>query len=383
MKVDADLLSSGETISVDDLGSIEAVLAGMWLAAEEAEGLKDGPGGPPTRVSLGNLIVVTAPERSGRISEALDRLSVRRPCRVIVVEMDSKSDTPGVRTGIRAVCHRPSPDAPQVCCEQVHLACGPRGYRLLPGIVTPLLEADLTSLLWWDREWIDCREIFERLASGIGSLLIDLEEMTSIRGIGDLRERLPNVVIHDLAWARIEPWRRELARVFDDALMRGMLPAVNEVKVDSSGPKGPTSAAGLLYLGWLVSQLGWRVTAPLVRSGRGWAAFVESPSGKVTLHLEPSDGSLGASGDRGARALGSFEIRDARGSEVHLSLTADAATLVTAVKVPQSCPLPRRTQAEAPGADQVAGAALELAGARDPVYEKALICALRLAPAEG
>ncbi|MCH8333211.1 glucose-6-phosphate dehydrogenase assembly protein OpcA [Candidatus Sumerlaeota bacterium] len=369
-------------IAINDLQAIQAVLAEMWKVASESENAKENDKKALVRVSLGNVIVVVDRERIGGLPEILDRLSVRRPCRILIAEFDEKGSDDTVRGYIRAVCHRPKPDAPQICCEHIHLQVGPESYGLLPGIVVPLLEADLPSLLWWDRKLDVDDHNFFRLAGTIGSVVFNLERNQSFEALRKLREPARSVAIHDLAWTRLEPWRRELARIFDDTSVLPILGEIREVRLGVT-PDGEIrySSSGLLFLGWLAAQLGWRIARPMEAAEGSRRTVARGPSGEVVMRLEEQHAIKSEAGETRtgpAPSLTSVVLRGAGDSEVALTLMDGTGAIAVSVKVPDSCPLPRVASGVAKSADEVIGAALESAPGIDPVYEKALDKALEL-----
>lgn len=367
-------------IPVRDLSAIEAVLAGMWRAAGESAKDADGGGKPVVRLCLGNIVAVTDRARAHRIAEALDRLSVRRPSRALVACIDDDAPGPEITASIRAVCHLPTPGAPQVCCEQIAIDLGRAGAAHLPGIVMPLLEPDIPSLLWWDRGVAGHEEIFDRLAKAIGAALIDLEQFESYSLARRMRASVGGA-LRDLAWARIEPWRRAVACVYDDSAMLPELRRVRslEVRVDRADcAHGKPPAKGLLMIGWLAAQLGWRVASPLAGEGRRWTAAAEGPAGRVEISLERGE----CAGD-GVRTghLASVVLKSADGCEARLERSAKAGLIGVAVEGPHCCPLRRGASEAAPPAERLLGCALESSARPDRVYLRALDKALEFAQA--
>lgn len=366
-------------IAIDDLSAIGAVLAEMWRAAEENVHDAGGEGKPLVRVCLGSVVVVTDRERASRIEETLDRLAARRPSRALVARIDGAETGGGIRASIRAVCNLPTAGAPQVCCEQIQVSLGPEGVARLPGIVVPLLVADAPSILWWDRDVREGDEVFRRLAKEVGAVLIDLERIEDCAVARGLRASLGGAKLHDLAWARIEPWRRAIACAFDDRAMRPCLRAIRSAEIvadpaDGVAPKLP--AKGLLALGWLAAQLGWKASEPLRRDGERWVGAAQGPNGRVELSL--ARGECAGGGGRSGH-LASVRLRADGDREVFLERRAEGGMIRVAVQARESCPLRRGASEAAPSADALIGAALEAASREDPVYANALQKALELA----
>ena len=65
--------------------------------------------------------------------------------------------------------------------------------------------------------------------------------------------------MHDLAWARLEPWRAALAGLFDHPDAAAALGA-DRRRRDHARRRGPSSPAWLLA-GWMAGRLGWTLAA--------------------------------------------------------------------------------------------------------------------------
>lgn len=374
----------GELFEIQRLADIEKVLREMWAASSDGSAGADPAAEPRVRVNLGNLAIITEKGRGVELDSLLDRLSVQRPSRVIIAEVDDDRTGAAIRAYISVACHRVGPDRPQVCCERIHLECGGGGGDLLAGIIVPLLEADLPSVLWWDRPWEACEDVFIRLIRNTGTVLIDLGRPGALGGVRTIRTALEGIGIHDLAWIRIERWRRELAHIFDDASMSEALRSVRSVRIEAFGGES-VSAEALLFMGWLVAQLGWKLAGPLASSPAGYRTSAAGHDGDVALEIcEPASGDRPSARSRQTPASELHSVIMASSGEIEVRLEREPSdgTLSVQVHRPETCPLPRRTSAGNRSTDEIVGEALELGAALDPIYEKALGEALKLAPLE-
>src|SRR3954463_3514176 len=105
---------------------IEAELTKIWAAQDMAVG-SDGEKirHVAARTSVMNLVVVARrPEFAERCAATIQMLTGRHPSRTIVIQ-SADPDGPSWLDGrIEAHCIMPSPDAPEVCAETIHLICG-------------------------------------------------------------------------------------------------------------------------------------------------------------------------------------------------------------------------------------------------------------------
>ncbi|HEY4440866.1 MAG TPA: glucose-6-phosphate dehydrogenase assembly protein OpcA [Candidatus Elarobacter sp.] len=126
---------------------------------------------------------------------------------------------------------------------------------------TERYSPSVQTVLWWTGSNPRSSEAFEALLGIAGLLIVDSSGATGddsalSRLIGFHRDR-PQVVLRDLAWLRLGPWRDMIAHFFDNPELLNELFQIRKVAIVS----GSTSEA--LYLaGWLASRLEWTPTGP-------------------------------------------------------------------------------------------------------------------------
>ena len=126
-----------------DVSSIEQELVRLWQATGE------GGGQAVTRACALNLVVHVEGETAAeRASETIAHVATHDPNRAIVVVAESAAES-GLDTWISAHCFLPGADSPQVCCEQITISARGDAVEQAPGLVLPLLVADLPVVLWW------------------------------------------------------------------------------------------------------------------------------------------------------------------------------------------------------------------------------------------
>ena len=81
--------------------------------------------------------------------------------------------------------------------------------------------------------------------------------------------------MHDLAWARLEPWRAAIATLFDAPEAAPALRGLHEFTIVHGGAAPPSSA--WLLAGWMSSRLEWKLDSRdggrfrFRTPGEGWA----------------------------------------------------------------------------------------------------------------
>ena len=248
------------------------------------------PGGgepyPPARASVLNLIVrATDREDEARAVGALGEVAGLHPSRTLVVATDPAAE-PGLDASVNAHC-RLKPGTPaRVCTEEVRLTARGGMTGQMSSVVAPLLVPDLPVFLWWLRGQPEADEellpLCDRLIVDSSQLdpagLVNLETLTEA-----LRSR---VVVSDLGWSALEPWRELLAQLFDPPEARPHQRRLTTVRLHYVA--GGATALPLLLLGWLAASLGWSPddSAPHTAEG-GWQLEAWSPSGPVDVSLKP------------------------------------------------------------------------------------------------
>jgi hypothetical protein len=110
----------------------------------------------------------------------------------------------------------------------------------------------------------------------------------------------------DLAWLRSTPWRERVAATFDPPPMRRALGAIDKVVVRH---RPDSTAAAVLFCGWLSSRLQWR-PEKLAHRGDHLTSHCRARRGEVTLELVPET--------MGTPGLGGVTIEMASGEAVSL-----------------------------------------------------------------
>lgn len=266
-----------------DAVSLESELRAMWkLAGSEGP----GKGGTVYRAALANLVVPVDPRQHAQIAPVLVEVTRRHPSRLFLIEPGALPRNSGLRARTAALCHLREGGGGLVCSEQVILQTDPVSVALLPSAVRSLLVGDLPMVLLdfhvesglpWMDELVEMADLVLE-----DSWLWERPEEES--AVWRLLERQGAVKVHDLAWARLTPWREILAEAFDATENTAALRTIRDVTVEFAGSDFPPSPAWLL-VGWLASRLGWSPDG----GGRD-ALRLRSDSGpvRVTLRADPS-----------------------------------------------------------------------------------------------
>ena len=256
-----------------EAAAIETELRAMWKSAAS-----DGPtrGRAVYRAALANLAVPLDGAEHARITPVLAEVTRRYPSRLFLIERQPDPGRAPLLARVTALCHLRSAGGGIVCSEQIILQSGRGGEALLPSAIRSLLVGGLPFVLLdiggeGSRAWAGDVQRDADLLLGDSALPGRLDRAAALWGAiaagGTAR-------VHDLAWARLTPWRELIAEQFDDTAAAASLSTLEEVSIGhGASPEGPAPPA-LLLAGWLAARLGWRPErrdgdALLLRGGHG------------------------------------------------------------------------------------------------------------------
>jgi glucose-6-phosphate dehydrogenase assembly protein OpcA len=240
---------SGEGSVGAALAEVERQLAELWAPE---------PGAPPkTRVSTANLVVLSAAARYDATVALLDQMATPEVARTLLVSLDSRLSANELKAEVNARCRRG--EGGLLCAERVDLTLGRGLAGRATSIVSALCVAEVPTVI----AALDPvpPELITAVARLGDRLVVDSRALGPERVYRLSSEHNCRTV--DLAWERLEPWRRQLAAGFDDEPYRTALASVERVSATfTSVDEASTPLAPRLMLGWLVSRLGWTITSP-------------------------------------------------------------------------------------------------------------------------
>ena len=227
---------TGEGTSVAE---IERRLAELRVGA-------DAGGVPRLRTSVLTHIAWVPQEWEEAAFETLAGLAERHPSRAIILLPDPDAGRDALDARVSLVCFPIPGEEHQVCSEviQLHLRGRLCASRAPASVVAPLFMADLPVFLRWRGRPPFGDAPFEGFCELVDRLIVDSREWPDVpAAYGELERYFEAVAVSDIAWARGEPWRLALARLWPE------IAGVERLLV-----RGPR-ADGLLLWGWLSSRL--------------------------------------------------------------------------------------------------------------------------------
>lgn len=239
------------------ISRIEKELREMWTAPQ-------APNEPPkSRACTMNVVVIVGSrELADRYTPVLDEVTQNIPARAILVALEPESTISVLDADVNAVCSIEGSGA--ICSERIRLFASGAICTRIGSAVEALLVPELTTALVWLGPLHVDDPIFEALAGDVHRVVLDTEytplsSLLSLAAWAKKSSGRPHMA--DLAWTRLAPWQEMCARLFDEPRLRGHALKINRVVLkQASEPKARLGSEGALFLGWLGTRLGWKVS---------------------------------------------------------------------------------------------------------------------------
>jgi glucose-6-phosphate dehydrogenase assembly protein OpcA len=234
----------------------------------------------PARVL--NLVAVVDKEWRGEIYNRLDGVGRYHPSRLVLCAVEEGREKIDAWVGLTSEGEARVGEHALVR-ERVVLDIGPRHLKGLDSIVDPLVVSDIATLAWSPHGHPEAVDALLKLSQVV--LVDSANEPDEGAAVSRARELSEGAYVVDLAWLRSTPWRERIAASFDPPQWREELGRLTSVTVRH---QPASTVAGLLFLGWLASRLGWE-PGSLVSGNRGLQGRAHSRRQDVELKLEPDE----------------------------------------------------------------------------------------------
>ena len=267
IKPEAGAEWSGEGVSMNEvLAALRDIRTKFALAETQETEL------PHPRNCIMTLIAVASSDQEERRAQrAVRAIGNHHPAQVIVVR-----DQPGPRTGkidatITTDIMRPQSSC-AMQCEVITLRVKGSMGEHLSGLIDPLLQSGVPNYLWWVGTPAFGKKELDDTLKICDALLVDSARFDApYRSFLDLTKLATHshqrLGVADLAWARLEPWRENVAQFFSPADRQPFLKGITDIGVDYSGEGRGNRVAAAQLIGWLSSALGWKLQKAAAGTG--------------------------------------------------------------------------------------------------------------------
>lgn len=264
-----------------EIGRIDKELGRLW---EESSDTK-------TRASLINLAIFTEDAGSTGYNTALiSEITSEHACRTLLIIANPGAAEPQAKAWINAHCHLTGKGECQVCSEQITFQLDGEMVSAMPSIVFSHLDSDLPLYFWRQGEFR--QPLNEKLWRRVDRLIYDsadwkdpVAQFDIVREIGNFTET--RTTLCDLNWTRLLGTRFALAQLFDHACVLAHIKDIRSVSISCTG-----RLTGLLLLGWLAAQLGWKYQSLLHSesflspTGESISFEIKETPGETITHCE-------------------------------------------------------------------------------------------------
>jgi glucose-6-phosphate dehydrogenase assembly protein OpcA len=310
----------------------------------------------PARVL--NLVVVLDREWRGEILNRLEQVGRYHASRTILCAVEPRRTTIDASV-VMTMQGDARPGELMLTRERVMLAIGEKHLPRLDTIVDPLVVTDLPTVVWSPHGHAEALDALLQLAQVV--LIDSVNEPDPESALRRAKELSEGAYVVDLAWLRTTPWRERVAATFDPPRFRDELFHIDSVTVRHRPQSG---VAGLLFMGWLASRLGWGSGALIPAQGavRG---KVRAHRHDVTLALEPM-------AEQEMPGLAGIEIGTSSGMSI--SLDRGAGGLLASRRDRKGREQRWTVLGASRGEGGILGEGIRQALLRDPTYRGALDC---------
>ncbi|MGA2588499.1 MAG: glucose-6-phosphate dehydrogenase assembly protein OpcA [Bryobacteraceae bacterium] len=330
----------GSTIAPD---RILHEMADLWVSLG-----KQGEGETGVLRACSMTLVVAAEESDDEqaIGETLAALMPEHPSRAIVIRFRAE-DRRALTARVFAQCWMPFGHRQQICCEQIEVTASDASLPDLAAVVLPLKVPDLPVILWCRSPRVFRLGAFSLLAGIAQKVVLDslpfgapaaaLQELSALVGA----ERS----LADFSWTRLTRWRELIAQIFENKAQLANLPRVSEIAITYSSA---TPTASAYYMA------AWLVDGFQKAGGAARVKFASTP-GPADRQINRVD--LRA---QNGESIASVGLVEGQAAEIRVGGLVSRAVLP-----PLTDYALMREELSIPG--------------RDPVFERALAAAARLA----
>lgn len=375
-----DPLLNGARIPVK-ASQIDRELMQVWKASTAPQKEEDRSSVSLLRAM--NLIVyVDSDERAEKVDQVISQITVRHPCRTILIIQSQGKDEQkeDLDAWISAHCTKSQAGDRYICSEQITIAAEGAAVDRVPNLALNLLVTDLPVFLWWDTGAPFEGYVSQHLMASLDRVIVDsalwkdpIKSLETMAAQSNNTRDSNRYVASDFNWDRVALWRDSTALFFDPADQRPFLDRLTVAQVeyaDGGATEVGNPLQALLYVGWLASRLGWtldRAQTEANRSRDGAVLFTFRQGQRniqVALRAVPAPEQ---------QKHGITRIRLAAGADratYDITLRGDACT-TTVIDTKTGEPIRSTRPYLAPNEAQLLDQELELFG-REDIYDEAV-----------
>lgn len=207
------------------------------------------------RTSVATMTIVSrTDDHRATASTVIEHLGVRHPARIINLLAPIGAGTKESRIDAEVHLHVGQAEGHRIWSDEIRLDVSGGPARHLASLLRPLQLSDLPVVVWYVSGLPDPGDPLLKSADAVifdsKTFVEDPEDVAGMhRAFSDVATLSRKHTLLDLSWARLLPWRRLLAGMFQGAAFQPFVEAVERVEI--GGKLGPR----VLLAGWMGSRL--------------------------------------------------------------------------------------------------------------------------------
>lgn len=211
------------------------------------------------RTSSKNAVIYLADSAQRQVADdILGTLTEVSPARIFIVSEENTADEPTAT--VSALCHGLSKKE-HICSEVVNLKVGKSNAHKIPFIIRAHSLSGVPTELYVVGA-ISGRENQVRSLIHIADSIYFDSQIYFDQFAFMLHEVGNDKRLVDLAWLRLSMWRDEVKNLFETTQVDSLLEALTAVHISAVAQKGSnSSSAAYILAGWILSKLGFEVSA--------------------------------------------------------------------------------------------------------------------------
>jgi glucose-6-phosphate dehydrogenase assembly protein OpcA len=242
---------------------------------------RHGEGGMAVPARVLNLVTIVDRQWRGEIENRLERVGRYHASRTVLIAIEAGRRTIDARATVITDDEGLAGEF-STTHEHVVVDIGTQHVEHLATIVDPLVVTDLPTMLWAPHGHGEAIDELLPLAQVV--LLDSVDDPDLEEAVMRAQALAQRAYVVDLAWLRSTPWRERVAAAFDPPRERLQLPTLSSVEIRHHAE---SRLAGVLFLGWLSSRLGWKPGALSARSDGTMQGRARTRKGEVHMTLVP------------------------------------------------------------------------------------------------
>jgi glucose-6-phosphate dehydrogenase assembly protein OpcA len=215
------------------------------------------------------LVIATDIDKGTRCQQLVQLIAKKFPCKIIFAVLDSfhPENTLLMNRSIMTTKN----GGGNISCDLLTIQASPDESTNLPFLILPEILADLPTFLLTAEPPFELPPSFQMLEPYIHRTIFEVSDIDNYPIFANsLIDYTKKIHVVDLNWARIEPWRMSLSRIFHSAKKLEQIHALEKIEIRYTKRKkdysSNTKIQAFLLQSWLATRLKWKLESVEVKN---------------------------------------------------------------------------------------------------------------------